>query len=211
MSRHLILAAALLAGISFYFVPRAPDAVWWIAWKAIGVAFLAAWAAVQARDANGWLLVGVLAFGALGDVLLETSGMAIGGVAFLVGHVIAIALYLGNGRGSTGRSITAAVGGACLVSSLAFSFTRDPGVALYALGLGGMAGSAAASRFTIAALGAASFALSDLMIFAALGPLATSTLPGLVIWPTYFAGQVLVAIGVMRGLQRPAVGTMSLP
>ena len=65
-----------------------------------------------------------------------------------------------------------------------------------------MAGSAVTSRFPVAAIGAVSFAFSDLMIFAGLGPLAESALPGLVIWPTYFAGQVLVAIGVMRGLQR---------
>ena len=210
MTRRLILVAALLAGISFYFVPRAPDAAWWVAWKALGVALLAVWAALQARDARGWLLVGVLAFGALGDVLLETSGMAIGGVAFLVGHLIAIALYLGNARMRGGLAVAAAIGVALTVSGLAFSFTNDHGVALYALGLGGMAGSAIASRFPIAALGAVSFACSDLMIFASLGPLADSTLPGLVIWPSYFAGQALVAIGVAHALRRQGGATISV-
>ena len=198
----MILVAALIAGSSFYFVPRAPDAAWWVAWKALGVALLALWVAVQARDRDGWLLVGVLAFGALGDVLLETSGMAIGGVAFLIGHVIAMTLYIANRRGAVGAAIASTVAGGCVVSGIAFAMTRDPGVALYAAGLGGMAGSAVASRFPIAAIGAVTFAFSDLMIFANLGPLAGSASPGLVIWPTYFAGQVLVAIGVMRGLQR---------
>jgi uncharacterized membrane protein YhhN len=44
------------------------------------------------------LLVAVMAFGALGDVLLETSGMTVGALAFLAGHVVAIVLYLRNRR-----------------------------------------------------------------------------------------------------------------
>jgi uncharacterized membrane protein YhhN len=209
MYRRLILVAALLAGISFAFVPRAPDDAWWVAWKALGVALLALWAAFHARDGNGWLLVGVLAVGALGDVLLEILGMAIGGAAFLVGHLIAITLYLANRRGTRRSAIATALAGAAIVSDSAFAMTRDSGVALYASGLGGMAGSAIASRFPIAAFGAVSFVLSDLMIFAALGPLAHSTLPGLVIWPTYLVGQVLVAIGVVHGLRRRGGGTIS--
>ena len=201
MSRRLIFAVALLTGISFYFVPRAPDAAWWMAWKAIGVALFALWAALEARDRDGWLLVGVLAFGALGDVLLEQS-MTAGGAAFLAGHLVAIALYLRNARLGRGIAVGIAIVVGLCVSALAYSFTHDRGVALYAFGLGTMAGSALASRFPIAALGAATFAVSDLMIFAALGPLAQSALPGIVIWPTYFAGQALVAIGVVRGLRR---------
>jgi uncharacterized membrane protein YhhN len=208
MRRHLILVAALVAGTSFYFVSRAPDEAWWVAWKAAGVALLAIWAALHVRDRNGWLLVGVLAFGALGDVLLESSGMAAGGVAFLAGHLIAIVLYLADGRMRAGVAAAIAIGTALFVSGIAFTMTRDPGVALYALGLGGMAGSALVSRFPIAAVGAVSFAFSDLMIFAALGPLAGSSLPGLVIWPTYFAGQALVAIGIARGLRLPKHGTI---
>ena len=206
-----VLIASILAGVSYVAawnlgLPQAAD----LTWKGLGVGLLALYAALNARSLDGWLLVGVMAFGALGDVLLETSGMAIGGAAFLVGHFLAIALYLANRRGSTGVALASAVAGACLVAGVAFSLTHDHGVALYALGLGGMAGSAVGSRFPIAALGAVSFAFSDLMIFAALGPLAGSTLPGLVIWPTYFAGQALVAIGVVRGLQRRRGGTISL-
>lgn len=209
MSRSLIPVAALLAGISFYFVPRTPDAAWWVVWKALGVALLALWGALQVRDRDGWLLAGVLAFGALGDVLLETSGMAIGGAAFLIGHIVAIWLYIANPRVAVAAAIASTVAGGCIVSGIAFALTRDAGAALYALGLGGMAGSALGSRFPLAAIGAVTFAFSDLMIFAGLGPLAGSALPGLVIWPTYFAGQALVAIGVMRGLQRRGGDTIS--
>ena len=42
------------------------------------------------RTGDGWILVLVLALGALGDVLLETAGMTIGAVSFLMGHIVAI-------------------------------------------------------------------------------------------------------------------------
>ena len=48
------------------------------------------------------------------------------------------------------------------------------------------------------ALGAVLFVVSDLLIFARLGPLAGSAIPPLAIWPLYFAGQVLIATGVAR-------------
>jgi hypothetical protein len=38
-------------------------------------------------------IAAVMAFGALGDVLLDAVGLQVGAVAFLVGHVIAITLY----------------------------------------------------------------------------------------------------------------------
>ena len=41
------------------------------------------------------------------------------------------------------------------------------------------------------------FAVSDLLIFADLGPLADSALPGLLIWPLYYFGQFLICTGVI--------------
>lgn len=207
MSR-LVLAAALIAGISFYVIPRTPDEARWIVWKASGVALLASWAALQAREANGRLLVGVLAFGALGDALLETSGMAVGGGAFLIGHLLALLLYFRNRRLPRSKALAATIVAAVAIGGAAFGLTHDYGVGLYATGLGAMTGSALASRFPLAAIGAALFAFSDLMIFAKLGPLADSPLPGLVIWPAYFAGQVLIAIGVAHGLRQPRAATI---
>ncbi|MEG3122629.1 lysoplasmalogenase [Sphingomonas sp. GB1N7] len=202
MSR-LLLIVALLAGISFQFVKDLPPGAGLIAWKGAGVALLASWAAGEARNREGWLLVAMLTFGALGDVLLETSGTVVGAVAFLIGHVLAIALYLGVPRGRLGRSIVAAVASAVIISGVAFALTRDGGVAIYGLVLGGMAGAALTSRFDrhLVGLGAALFVFSDLLIFAKSSVLAGSHLPGLLIWPTYFAGQTLIAIGVVRGLR----------
>lgn len=207
MSRF-VLAVALIAGIGFDVIPRAPDAAWWIVWKASGVALLALWAALHARDASGRLLAGVLAFGALGDALLETSGMAVGGGAFLIGHLLALLLYLRNRRFPPEKAVGVTIVAAVAIGGAAFGLTHDYGVVLYATALGAMTGSALASRFPLAGVGAVLFAFSDLMIFAKLGALADSPLPGLVIWPTYFAGQVLIAIGVARGLRQPRVGTI---
>ena len=68
------------------------------AWKGAGVGLLALWAATRARSADGWLLAAVLALGAIGDVLLDAVGMTAGALAFLAGHLVAIALYLRNRR-----------------------------------------------------------------------------------------------------------------
>lgn len=208
---RILLIAALLAGISFQFVKDLPPAPGLIVWKGSGVALLALWAASQARSKPGWALVAMLAFGALGDVLLETSGMVIGAVAFLIGHVFAIGLYLGMARDRIGTSVALTIGIAVAVSAAGFALTHDAGVAIYAFGLGGMAGAALASNFSraIVGLGAVLFVISDLFIFAKGSALAGSTLPGLLIWPTYFAAQTLIAIGVVRGLRGGQGAAMS--
>lgn len=149
------------------------------------------------------LFVAALALGALGDVLLETSGMIVGGVAFFAGHLVAILLYWRNRLRA--RWIAPALGLA--VAAAAYAFTRDAGVAVYAAAVGGMAGSAVASRFPLAGLGGLLFAGSDLLIFAQMGPLYGSALPGLLIWPTYFIGQALIAYGVATAPPKEAART----
>jgi uncharacterized membrane protein YhhN len=49
--------------------------------------------------------------------------------------------------------------------------------------------------------GAAMFAVSDLLIFLRTGRPALDTFPmGLAVWSLYFAGQALIAVGVVRTL-----------
>ena len=48
------------------------------------------------------------------------------------------------------------------------------------------------------------FVASDLLIFAQMGVLAQSPLPGLLIWPLYYFGQFLICIGVVGELRRRA-------
>ena len=200
---------AILAGASFWFVRQhAIPALPWVAWKGAGVALLAIWAAVNAHNRDGWLLAAVMAFGALGDVLLEQSQTG-GALAFLAGHVTAIVLYLLHRRTKPSPS-QIALSGLLLaaVPVIAFLLPADrgaaPGIALYATGLGAMAASAWVSRFPRyrVGLGAVLFVASDLLIFSRLGPLAESPIPVILIWPLYFAGQALIAWGAVTTLLR---------
>lgn len=193
--------AALVVGLSYWPGSRLPlDSALLVAWKGAGVSLLAIWAATRARDFDGWLLVALMALGAAGDVLLEAS-LTIGGAIFLAGHAVAIWLYLRN-RAADARwwpllmvPIVVAVS-----AMLPSDRTAAPGIALYAFGVSAMAACALMSRFRIAALGASMFVMSDLLIFARLGPLAGSLVPHLLVWPLYFIGQALIAwdVGTRR-------------
>lgn len=206
--RWLFVAAAI-AGLAYWLVGYAAiDRVASIVLKGAGVGLLAVWAGLNARDRDGWLIASVLALGALGDVLIELS-LTAGASAFLVGHVVAIVLYLGRRRAApTPSQIALAVVLLVAVPAIAFLLPADrgaaAGVGLYALGLGAMAASAWLSRFPRyrVGIGAVLFAISDLMIFARMGPLAGSMLPRLLVWPLYFAGQALIAWGVVTTLAK---------
>lgn len=205
-----VLAAAVLAGVSYvagWFLPI-PD---WanVAWKGAGVSLLALYAALNARSLDGWLLALVMAFGALGDMLLETHGLIVGALAFLAGHLTAIGLYLRNRRAGLGGADWAIAAG-IVVSVTVAAYLLPPEragaglVALYACGLAVMAACAWLSRFprALVAAGALMFCVSDLLIFLRTGRPELDILPmGLAVWGLYFAGQALVAVGVVRGLR----------
>lgn len=193
-----LFLAALIAGASYYadhWLDLGGTAA--IVWKGSGVALLALWARFRAGDTDRRLIAAALGLGALGDVLLETHGMTTGAIAFLAGHIVAAIVYLRNPARPWLLVVPVALGVAAMAWALPADRSAAPGIALYALGLGAMAGAALASRFPLAALGAALFVVSDLLIFARSGPLAASPLPGLLVWPTYFAGQALIAWGVV--------------
>jgi len=206
---RVIWWAAIAAGASYCL------AAWcgWsgpgvIAWKGAGVALLALWAASRAASADGWLIAAVMALGAVGDVLLDAVGMAAGAAAFLAGHVVAILLYLRNRRATltpSQRALGLLV--APLTVAITVAFTLSSGqavtVAVYAIVLGIMAATAWTSRFPryCVGLGAMLFVASDLLIFSRAGPLAGSFVPTLLVWPLYFAGQALIAGGVVGTLK----------
>jgi uncharacterized membrane protein YhhN len=204
-----LFVAALIAGASFWFVgqhtiPTLP----WIAWKGAGVGLLTIWAALNARERDGWLITAVMAFGTLGDVLLERSQTG-GALAFLAGHLVAMLLYLAHRRSKkTPSQVALAVLLLIGVPVIAFLLPTDraaaPGIAIYATGLGAMAASAWISRFPRyrVGLGAVMFVASDLLIFAKMGPLSGSLIPIVLIWPLYFAGQALIAWGAVTTLLR---------
>ncbi len=208
-----VFCTAIIAGISYYLAPSldlmGPLAV---VWKGAGVALLAVWCALRARSLDGWLIAAVMAFGALGDVLLETSGLTTGAVAFVVGHVLAMTLYFRNWRPqltSSQRLLATLV----VPLSVAIGMMLVPpydriSIGFYTFFVGGMAASAWASRFPRyrVGIGAMMFLASDLLIFARMGTLAESPLPNMLIWPLYFAGQALIASGVVRMLTTADIG-----
>lgn len=204
-----VLAAAVLAGCSYvagWFLPIPPWAN--VAWKGAGVSLLALYAALNAKSLDGWLLAVVLAFGALGDMLLETHGLVVGALAFLAGHITATGLYLRNRRpaGAADWAVAAVIVIGVTVTAYLLPPERAGAglIALYALGLSIMAACAWLSRFPrpLVAAGALMFAVSDLLIFLRTGRPSLDILPmGLAVWGLYFAGQALIAVGVVRGLK----------
>lgn len=206
---RLILIAAIVAGASYvgsWFLGLPPTAS--VVWKGSGVALLAVYAATQARTLDGGLLVVVLAFGALGDVLLETHGLVAGALAFLAGHLSAIALYLRHRDRALGRAGMAfALALIPVITVIAFLLPPDRAgaglIALYAAGLAAMATAAWISRFPrhLVAAGALMFVVSDLLIFLRTGRPILDILPvALAVWGLYFGGQALIAVGVARRL-----------
>ena len=199
------LLASLVAGISYWFVAGSwIPGLYLILWKGAGVGLLAvyAWVHHPVRDAHRIALV--MAFGALGDMVLEVNFTG-GALAFLMGHLVAIALYLRHHRrfmGQADKALTAAI--LLAIPGAAYLLTGASEVALYALGLGGMAAGAWACDFPRrrVALGALMFAASDLLIFARMGPMAQSAIPHLLVWPLYYFGQFLITVGVIGALRR---------
>ena len=208
IGRSWWLLASLIAGIGYYLVKD--SALPWlllVGLKGAGVALLAAYAGTLTGSEDAKMLAGVMAFGALGDVLIELA-LQWGALAFFCGHVLAIALYLRHRREVLPLSQKLAATTLLLAPpAIAWLLPADraqaSGIAIYALALGGMACAAWASSFPRyrVGIGAVLFVASDLLIFARMGPLASSPLPGLLIWPLYYIGQVLICSGVMQTLK----------
>jgi uncharacterized membrane protein YhhN len=67
-----------------------------------------------------------------------------------------------------------------------------------------MAASAWLSRFSrySVGIGALMFVASDLLIFARLGGVLGENVTGWLVWPLYYAGQLLICTGVIRAVRR---------
>ncbi|UAL10264.1 lysoplasmalogenase [Caulobacter segnis] len=198
------LFASAIAGVSYV-------ATWGLdlppmvetAWKGAGVALLAIHAVIRARSLDGWLLVAVMALGAAGDVLLETHGLTVGAFAFLLGHVVAVALYLRHRRRASLRPLFLIPAVTAIAWMLPHDRAAAPGIAVYSVFLSAMAAAALNSDFSLRTVGrgALMFVLSDLLIFARLGPLPDTLATGLAVWGLYYFGQMLICVGVGQRLE----------
>ncbi len=77
-------------------------------------------------------------------------------------------------------------------------------IGLYGLTVGAMAACAWGSSFPRYRVGAGAvlFVVSDLLIFAGMGPLAQSDIPHVFVWPLYFLAQFLISTGVIQSLRK---------
>lgn len=204
---RLVLIAAMVAGTSYLHVV-ATDMSGPLAttWKGAGVGLLAIYAALQAKGTDGWLITAVMAFGALGDVLLDAMGLAVGAVAFVLGHITAIALYLRNRRVQLTLSqkwlATLVLPLGVLIAIWSVPLEARPMIGIYTAFVAAMAAAAWISRFPRyrTGIGAMMFLVSDLLIFARMGPLQGAAWTGFGVWGLYFAGQLLIVLGVTRTL-----------
>ena len=203
------LLISLIAGISYFFVSDAPiGGIWLMLWKGAGVAFLAVYAAFRGPGSDGALIAAALAFGAMGDIALETSFL-IGGALFAIGHAIAITLYLRNRRAKARPSQALAGVSLLVLTPLIAALITYPienwlvGTGYSAI-VGAMAAAAWTSRFPRyrVGLGAVTFVVSDLLIFAREATVLPDLVTGWLIWPLYYGAQFLIAAGVVQTLRK---------
>ncbi|MEO1045066.1 MAG: lysoplasmalogenase family protein [Pseudomonadota bacterium] len=175
-------------------------------WKAGAVTMLALYAARRLKSADGWLLCTALALSALGDALIIIE-LTWGALAFLASHGVAIILYARNRRQQVAASQRLFAITLCitvpLLSHLVSFGGGGWGLILYSLGLALMAGMAWTSRFPRyqVGTGAVLFVISDLCIFALMGISKDAWLVNQAVWPLYYAGQLMIATGVVRFLR----------
>jgi len=205
MDKRPWLLLSIVAAVAWYVLRDASfGEEWLVALKASGVALLAVYAVVRHPSVDARLLAGVMAASALGDALVEFDLM-LGGQAFFAAHLVAIWLYLRNRRDTLAASQKATIAALLLGTPLlSYLLTFEIGVAVYGLALGAMAACAWGSRFSRyrVGLGAMLFVISDLLIFAQAGWVDLGAVPGVLIWPLYYAGQFLIATGIIQTLRR---------
>ena len=199
------LVLSLAAAVAFPFMEgTAWEGLWSILVKAASVGFLALYAAQRTRGLRAGLFVLALALSAVGDAAIELS-FVVGGGAFLASHVVAILFYRRYLRPepSVARK-WATILLLVAVPGISWWLSADVMIALYALGLGGMAMAAWLSLFPQwrVGLGALLFVVSDWLIFSRLGPVDLAPLPDLLVWPLYYLGQLMIATGVVQALRR---------
>lgn len=203
------LLASIASATAFYFLSDQPvfEGVWGLLAKGSSVGLLALYVLLRVphdrHRTDGLMLTGALVLAAAGDVAIELW-FEIGGALFAAAHCVAVALYWRNPRVRHSPSqkllSLALLIGTPLVS---FLLSGEVAIAIYAAFLGTMAASAWYSRFPRyrVGTGAVLFVVSDWLIFSRGGPVDLGVLPDLLIWPLYYAGQVMIATGVVQCLR----------
>jgi uncharacterized membrane protein YhhN len=203
------LLASIAAATAFYFLRDNPigEGTWGLLAKGASVGLLAIYVLVRVphdrRGLDGVLLVVALLLAAAGDVAIELY-FTVGGAFFAAAHCVAVALYLRNRRQRMSPS-QRMLGLGLLIGTplISYLLSDQIEIAIYAAFLGAMAAAAWLSRFPRyrVGTGAVLFVVSDWLIFSRMGRFDLGMLPDLLIWPTYYAGQVMIATGIVQCLR----------
>jgi len=206
-----LLAASFAAALAFYYLRwTAFPGLYVIPVKAAAIGLLAIYLWLRHSSPDARLMAWAFGVAMLGDIAMEIeTDRLFGGLLFFGYHLMAMAVYLRNRRPELSPSQKGAVVALLLLTPAIGWFmpadrSQAPSVALYALALGAMAASAWASvfpRYRVGA-GAALFVVSDLLLFAEMGPLQASVVPQILNWPIYYLGQFLIAVGVAQTLRK---------
>ncbi|RNJ63046.1 MAG: lysoplasmalogenase [Porphyrobacter sp. IPPAS B-1204] len=203
------LLASIASATAFYFLSDNPvfEGTWGLLAKGASVALLALYALLRVphgrRGVDGVLLVVVLALASAGDVAIELDFVT-GGAFFTAAHVVAVGLYLRNlhKRPSPTQKL---IGAGLLIGTplVSYLLSGEVQIGIYASFLGAMAAAAWMSHYPRyrVGTGAMLFVASDWLIFARMGPFDLAPLPDLLIWPLYFAGQLMIATGIVQCLR----------
>jgi len=205
------LLASLIAGISFpatWLVLPIEGGFFALIWKMAAVGLLVPFALRRHHDGEFIPLAIMLAFYALGDGLIELNMIA-GAIAFTIGHLVAIRLYIRHrriGAAFSQKLLAVTILLATPIIAFFLPLTIDEGVqvAAYSVILAAMAAMAWSSNFPRyrVGIGAVLFVISDLLIFARMGPLGDSDMTSLAVWYLYYFGVLLIAVGIAQTLVR---------
>jgi hypothetical protein len=203
------LLASIAAATAYYFLRDNPvgEGTWGLLAKGASVSLLAlyVWLRVPSgrRAPDGALLAIALVLASIGDVAIELD-LLTGAAFFAAAHVVAVGLYFRNlhKRPSPTQKL---IGLALLIGTPFISFLLSGmlEVAIYGAFLGAMASAAWMSHYPRyrVGTGAVLFVVSDWLIFSRMGAIDLASLPDLLIWPFYYAGQVMIATGIVQCLR----------
>lgn len=201
-----LVATSLFSGTIYPLIERSLASPIDAIIKGMCIGLLTVAALFWRRNIDGWLLVAVMAAGTAGDVLLALpGGFKAGAVAFGIGHILSIWLYLHN-RSSAPSLATRAGIMTLLIIGVALPrllLPDDIALAVYGVLLTAMVASALASRFDRrVAIGALMFLASDALIAVRMQlPQARGMLLGIVVWWLYYFGQLLIFWFVSKAIR----------
>ena len=206
-----LLAASFAAALAFYYLRwTAFPELYLIPVKGAAIALLALYLWLRHSSPDAKLMAWAFGVAMLGDMAMEIeTDRLFGGLLFFGYHLMAMAVYLRNRRPELATSQKATVVALLFLTpmigwQLPYDQEQATSVGVYSLALGAMAASAWASvfpRYRVGA-GAALFVVSDLLLFAEMGPLQASVVPQVLVWPLYYLAQFLIAVGIVQTLRK---------